>query len=196
MQDHLTREYPARLEAILQDTNSLGFEMASEPKTGALLKTLAASKPGGRFLELGTGSGLSAAWLLLGMDRRSRLTSIDIDPELQAIAKSHLGDDPRLTLVCADGAAWLEENRDRRFDFVFADAWPGKFLQLESALNLLDDGGFYVIDDLLPQDSWPEGHAPKVPQLIDEIEAMHGFTSVRLAWASGLMLVVKRAPCR
>jgi len=193
MQDDLTHECPGKLKAILRGTKSLGFEMASEPKTGTLLKTLAASKPGGQFLELGTGTGLSSAWLLLGMDHRSRLTSVDNDPDAQAVAKSHLGSDPRLTLVCADGEAWLEENRDERFDFIFADAWPGKFLQLESALNLLDEGGFYLIDDLLPQDSWPEGHAPRVQELINEIEAMRGFTSVRMAWASGLMLVVKRA---
>ena len=165
--------------------------MASEPKTGALLKTLAASKPGCQFLELGTGTGISAAWLLLGMDSNSRLTSVDSDPKAQGIAMSHLGKDPRLCLVCEDGATWLQSNQDKRFDFIFADAWPGKFSQLELALNILKEGGIYVIDDLLPQDSWPEGHAPRVPELISKIENLHGYTSVRMAWASGLMLVVK-----
>ena len=28
----------------------------------------------------------------------------------------------------------------------------------------------YVIDDLLPQPNWPDGHAPKVPALIDDLE--------------------------
>jgi hypothetical protein len=50
-----------------------------------------------------------------------------------------------------------------------------------------------VIDDLLPQANWPEGHAPKVPALIDDIERRREFATVRLAWASGLMLVVRRA---
>ena len=31
----------------------------------------------------------------------------------------------------------------------YADAWPGKFSQLEEALALLRPGGMYVIDDLL-----------------------------------------------
>ena len=35
----------------------MSFDMISEPKVGALLATLAASKPAGRFLELGTGTG-------------------------------------------------------------------------------------------------------------------------------------------
>jgi pimeloyl-ACP methyl ester carboxylesterase len=50
----------------------------------------------------------------------------------------------------------------------------------------------YVIDDLLPQANWPEGHAPKVPALIDDIERRPELTTVRLAWASGLMLCPTR----
>jgi hypothetical protein len=50
----------------------------------------------------------------------------------------------------------------------------------------------YVIDDLLPQPNWPEGHAPKVPALIDNLEQRDEFSTVKLAWASGVMLVVRR----
>ncbi len=58
---------PNRLTEIVESTNALGFDMASDPRTGALLRTLAASKPKGRFLELGTGTGMATAWLLGGM---------------------------------------------------------------------------------------------------------------------------------
>jgi hypothetical protein len=58
---------------------------------------------------------------------------------------------------------------------------------------LLRPGGVYIIDDLLPQPNWPEGHAPKVPALISEIERRDGFSTVRMAWASGIMLAVRRA---
>jgi len=66
-----TSKFPKHLEAIIEDTNRLGFKMASEPKTGALLSVLAASKQGGKILELGTGTGISATWLLNGMDKNS-----------------------------------------------------------------------------------------------------------------------------
>ena len=194
MQDEPDRNVPASLDAIVEDTARLGFDMASEPRTGALLGVLAASRPGGRLLELGTGTGISTAWLLSGMDGQSTLLSIDRDPQAQQIAKTHLGGDPRLELVCADAAGWLAENRRQLFDLVFADAWPGKFSQLELALGLLKKGGIYVIDDLLPQQSWPEGHAPRVPELVDRIEEMPGFATLRMAWASGLMLVVRQGP--
>ena len=191
MDDQANKNYPPALHAIIEGTHRLGFDMASEPKTGALLRALAASKPNGTFLEIGTGTGLSAAWILQGMDDKSVLTSIDNDEDAQRVALEHLGDDTRFNLIFADGAAWLQQNQNLRFDFIFADAWPGKFSHLELALKLLNKGGMYIIDDLLPQANWPEGHAPKVPTLMEQIESLPGFTTVRMAWASGLMLVVR-----
>src|SRR5271165_2157304 len=93
---------PSTLERIVARTNALGFDMASEPRTGALLRTLAASKPNGRFLELGTGTGVATSWLLAGLDAHSKLTSIDTNPQVQAVAREFLGADSRLTLVLED----------------------------------------------------------------------------------------------
>jgi hypothetical protein len=45
---------------------------------------------------------------------------------------------------------------------------------------LLRAGGFYVIDDLLPQSNWPDGHAPKVPALVDDIERRDEFSTVQI----------------
>lgn len=65
---------PSALAALLAQTAEINFTMASEPKTGAVLRVLAASKLAGRMLELGTGTGVGTAWLLAGMDAASRLT--------------------------------------------------------------------------------------------------------------------------
>lgn len=59
--------------------------MPSDILIGTMLKSLVASKPGGNFLELGTGIGLSLAWMADGMDDSSQLTSIDNDPSLTKI---------------------------------------------------------------------------------------------------------------
>ena len=181
---------PPVIQAIRHETEKLGFTMASEPKTGSLLRALAATKPGGRLLELGTGTGIGTAWLLAGMDGNSRLETVDRDPVVVAVAQGHLGHDPRVRFHLMDGADFLTRPQ-QQFNLIYADAWAGKFSHLDLALSLLRTGGIYFIDDLLPQPNWPEGHAPKVPALIENLENRSGFVCTRLAWASGLMIVVK-----
>jgi predicted O-methyltransferase YrrM len=182
---------PAALEGILRDTSRLGFTMASERKTGSLLWTLAAAKPAGRFLELGTGTGVGTSWILSGMDAGSTLDSIDNEPAAQEVARRHLGLDSRVTFHVVDGADFLERSDVEPYDFIYADSWPGKFSHLDLTLGLLRAGGIYLIDDLLPQANWPPGHDVKVAALIDELQAKRGFVAVKLAWASGLMIVCR-----
>ena len=183
---------PPALAAIQAETARLGFSMASEPKTGALLAALSASKPGGRLLELGTGTGIGTAWLLSGMDTWARLDTVDTDPAVVDVARRYLAGDPRVAFRIEDGAAFLARADPDTYDLVYADAWPGKFTHLEEALACIRPGGVYVIDDLLPQANWPDGHAAKVDALIADLERRRGFAIVRLAWASGLMLVVRQ----
>ena len=185
-----TLPQPPALDAIYRDSAAIGFAMASEAKTGALLKALAASKPRARLLELGTGTGVATAWLLAGMDSDSVLDSVENDPGALAVAKRHLGNDPRVTFHEKDAAGFLS-GANTEYDFIFADTWAGKFTHREHALSLLRPGGIYLVDDLLPQPNWPEGHSEKIPPLIAELESKPGFAVVRMDWASGLMLVVK-----
>ena len=191
MDDHQITSVPPAVDAILRDTGWMGFTMASEPRTGALLRTLAASRPGGRFLELGTGTGFGTAWLLAGMDAQSRLDTVENDARVLEVARRHLGHDPRVTFHLMDGGEFLARAAGQQFDLIYADTWPGKFTDLDDALALLAVGGIYLIDDLLPQPSWPAGHAPKVPVLVADLERRDAFVVTKLAWASGLMIVVR-----
>ncbi len=185
-------QQPAALDAILGRTQALKFNMASEPRTGALLRTLAASKPFGRLLELGTGTGMATAWLLAGMDAGSTLISVDTDAQVQAVAREILGTDGRLTLIAEDGAAFLRRQPPQSFDLVFADALPGKYEALDEALAVVKSGGFYIIDDMLPQPNWPEGHAEKVPVLLNRLTTDPRFVVVPISWASGVVVAVRR----
>ena len=73
------------------------------------------------------------------------------DEHLFSIARRHLGADPRATFVSADGNVFLREAARASFDLIFADTWPGKYENLESALSLLKEGGLYVVDDMDPK---------------------------------------------
>lgn len=192
MNDINNLKEPKSIPAIWSDSHVSGFSMVSEPLTGSLLRTLAASKPGGRFLELGSGTGLSTAWLLDGMDSNSRLTTVDNDESLLSILKKNLGENPRLTVVCADGDEFLKSLKGQLFDFVFADTWSGKYRFLEEALALVSPSGLYVIDDMLPQPNWPEGHAEKVAHLVSTLENRSDFHITKMSWASGVILASRR----
>ena len=84
---------PKALEAIMAQTREIGFQNWCWPPVGALLRIMAALKPGGRLLEIGTGTGVGTCWLLDGMDTTAQLLTVDINPAVQAIARSHLGMD-------------------------------------------------------------------------------------------------------
>jgi predicted O-methyltransferase YrrM len=196
MEDLTYITLPAALPSVEKKSRDLRFGMASEPLLGALLRVLAASRPGGRILELGTGTGVATTWLLDGMDAHSSLISVDTDARVQRIAGDTLGHDKRLTLVTEDGAAFLRKQPPGSFDLVFADAMPGKYEALGEALAVVKPGGFYVVDDMLPQPNWPEGHAGKIPAFLQELATRPDFLIVPLVWASGVVVAARKAPAK
>lgn len=183
---------PDSLVEMTAHARAFGFDMASDNEACAFLRCLAASKPGGRFLEIGTGVGHATAWLLDGMDSASSLVSIDISEDLSRVAHDVLGNDPRLNLIVTDAADYLRNAEERSFDLIFADSWPGKFSDLDEALAALRPGGFYVVDDLSPQPNWPDGHAVKVQEFLTRMDAREDFVSVRVDWSTGLLIATKR----
>ena len=185
--------FPVAFEEILKDTNNVGFDQLSDPLLGSFLSTLSATKRNGHFLELGTGSGISAAWILHGMDSCSSLISIDSDENLVSIAKKHLGKDGRVKFIVGEGEELILNTEPNSIDFIFADAWAGKYNNVEKTLSLLKDGGIYIIDDMLPRDSWPEGHDEKANFLIQYLENRDDFIITKMSWSSGLVVCTKRA---
>lgn len=192
MNQSISQSFPKAYNNIEDATAASGFTMASDVLTCSLLRTLAASKPGGRFLELGTGTGLSTAWILDGMDNASTLISVDNNAAFQQIASQFLGADNRLTLVCSDGGLWVENNLYATFDYIFADTWHGKYLMLDEVLAMLKPGGIYIIDDMLPQANWPEGHAGKATALISNLDSRSDLFITKQRWATGIIIGIKK----
>jgi predicted O-methyltransferase YrrM len=182
---------PKALDAILTDTARLGFSMASEPLTGSLLRTLVRSKRDGHILELGTGTGVGTAWILDGLGADAQLVTVEQDGLLAAVAQRHLGGDSRAIFVVEDAATYVADVGDTRFDLIYADTWVGKFTHVDEVLGLLKDGGFYVLDDMLPQANWPDGHAEKVDAVMASLGARQDLLVTTLNWASGIVIAVK-----
>jgi predicted O-methyltransferase YrrM len=182
---------PSTYESIISQSQAIQFGMPSDPETGSLLRSLSGSKPGGTMLDIGTGTGLSLSWIADGADADTAIISIDNNVNYQQIAKSIFEDDNRITIICADGSEWLSNYQGPSFDLIFADAWPGKFDCLETALSLVKKGGFYLVDDLLPQPNWPEDHQPNVDRLIQILQSRTDFVMTWLSWSTGLCLLTK-----
>jgi predicted O-methyltransferase YrrM len=186
----LSGTMPKKINKILEMAKALNFSMSCDVETGQLLRVLAGSKPNGALLELGTGAGVSTAWILDGMDKSSKLISVEMDEAVQHIARTCI-EDERIQFVGMDGGTFIKENLGKRFDFIFADTWPGKYDLLEETLSMVKTGGLYIVDDLSPVDSWPADHREKAKGLIETLESLKDFHVVRLDWSTGLIIATK-----
>jgi predicted O-methyltransferase YrrM len=192
MNDANILDKPEIHPAIEAKCREIGFTMPSDLHIGTLLKTLISSKPAANVLELGTGIGLSLSWMIDGLDAHSKLTTVDNDLALCAIAQDFFGADSRLNIVCADGTEWIKNYQGDAFDLIFADAWPGKYSEIEETLALLKIGGFYVIDDMSAQPNWPSGHQDKVDALVAYLEQREDLTLTKMNWSTGVIVATKR----
>lgn len=191
MTDTITARIPDEYEKIKEATNELKFNMASDLYTGSLLKTLAASNPSGRFLELGTGTGLATAWIVAGLDNKSSLLTIENNSLLIGVAKKYITDS-RVEFMLADAYEWIAGYQGEKFDFIFADAMPGKYDLFDETMGILKHGGLYIIDDMLPQPNWPPEHENKVDEFIKRLEERNDLLLTKMNWSTGIIIVSKK----
>lgn len=192
MNDLNILDIPKIHSEIEKKSKEIGFTMPSDIYIGTLLKTLIASKPNSNLLELGTGIGLSLSWMIDGMDNESRLITIDNDPKLSEIARNFFGNEKRVEILCTDGSQWIKEYKGIKFDLIFADAWPGKYSEIDEILDLVKVGGFYVIDDMVAQPNWPNGHQENVDKLIVYLENREDFILTKMNWSTGIIIATKK----
>ncbi|MEL6256139.1 MAG: class I SAM-dependent methyltransferase [Bacteroidota bacterium] len=185
-------DIPAAFPQLEAKCKEIGFTMPSDIYIGTLLKSLIASKTQANVLELGTGIGLSLAWMIEGLESSSKLISIDNDPALIEIALEYFGKDARVQILCEDGSLWIRNYQGEKFDLVFADAWPGKYSELEEILALIKPGGFYIIDDMNPQPNWPDGHQEKAEALVAYLETRKDFSLTKMNWSTGVILMTRK----
>lgn len=192
MNDLNILDIPKIHSEIEKKSKEIGFTMPSDLYIGTLLKTLITSKPKSNILELGTGIGLSLSWMIDGMDSESKLISVDNDPKLIEIAEYYFLKDERIQIICEDGTKWIQNYKGDRFDLIFADAWPGKYSEVDELLDLIKIGGLYIIDDMLAQPNWPDGHQENVDKLIEYLEKRKDFNLTKMNWSTGIMIATKK----
>lgn len=140
---------PPLVTHALAQAALLGFEQSCSLETGRLLRSLAASRPGGQILELGSGVGAGAAWLLAGMDSRARLLTVDSDPQRAHATWELLRHDPRTQVLCGD---WADTLSRGPFDLIFTDCAPAKkhLSNLDLLIDAMNIGALLVLDNFTP----------------------------------------------
>lgn len=123
---------------------------AVTPAVGALLSLLARLSGGKAIVEVGTGAGVSGLWLLSGMRADGVLTTIDIEPEHQRIAKQAFAEGgigpSRTRLISGRAQDVLTRLADESYDLVFIDADPGDQPDfVVEGIRLLRPGGVIVV---------------------------------------------------
>jgi predicted O-methyltransferase YrrM len=140
-------------DAILASARERAMDIgagAVTPAVGALLSLLAKLSGGKSVAEVGTGVGVSGLWLLSGMSDDGVLTTIDIEPEYQRLAKqafSEAGIGPsRTRLISGRAQEVLTRLADESYDLVFIDADPiDQPDYVVQGVRLLRSGGVIVV---------------------------------------------------
>lgn len=138
----------AALEAARGRAAEVGVPSV-DPVTGSLLRLLAAASGARAVVELGTGAGVSALWLLRGMAPDGVLTTVDAEGEHQRLAKQSLAEagygSGRVRLIAGEALNVLPKLSDGVYDLLFCDAARSENLDyLAAAERLLHPGGLVV----------------------------------------------------
>ncbi|MFD8236480.1 O-methyltransferase [Streptomyces sp. NPDC059696] len=156
---------PARVRAAERLAAEAGFAKSCIREVGRLLRTAAASKPGGVVAESGTGSGVGTAWLHSGLGDGARLVTVERDEELARSAAGVFADDDRVSVLTGD---WRLLERHAPFDVFFCDG-GGKRDDPRRVVELLAPGGILVLDDFTPSAEWP----PRFEGEVDELRLFY-----------------------
>jgi predicted O-methyltransferase YrrM len=167
-----------------------------------VLRFIAAAISARTVVEIGTGCGTSGIWLLRGMRDGSVLTSVDVEPEHQRLAREAFLEAgfaaSRYRLIGGRALDVLPRLADGAYDLVFCDADRQEYPEyLTAALRLLRPGGVVAFNNALsdePGDDAGQGDPETLPvmQLSEQVRADDRLIRLLLPIDGGLLAAVKR----
>lgn len=177
---------------------------SADTGTGATLRLLAAASGARSAVEVGTGAGVSAIWLLRGMRPDGVLTTIDLEPEYQRVARQTFRDagfsPSRTRLITGRALDVLPRLADGAYDLVFIDSDPIEYPHyVAEAWRLLRPGGVVAAAGSLAGGRVvdPTARDPETVTLRELIKALRDsddWLPAMLPVADGLLAAVKHAP--
>ena len=141
---------PPLVERALALTEELGFERSCTEDVGRLLHVLAASRGRERVAEIGTATGVGAAWIVSALPPQTPFFTVELDPTRASATTALFADDPNVHVLAGDWRELLPP--EAPFDLIFFDAAKQDRPREDGELvvALLAPGGIAVLDDLTP----------------------------------------------
>ncbi|HEY7325658.1 MAG TPA: class I SAM-dependent methyltransferase [Streptosporangiaceae bacterium] len=172
------------------------------PLTGATIRFVAAAVGARAVVEIGTGCGTSGIWLLRGMRPSSVLTTVDVEPEHQRLARAAYLEAgfpaSRYRLIGGLALEVLPRLADGAYDIVFCDADRQEYGDyLIAALRLLRPGGLIMFNGVLPGGSpmerMPaEAEVKAAAELREQVRADEQLVPLLLPVGNGLLAAAKQ----
>lgn len=147
---------PPLVRRALELADRLQFKGSCISEVGLLLHVLAAQRGRSRVGEIGTGTGVSAAWIVSALPPGVPFVTVESDPERARAAADLFREDANLRVLAGD---WRElMPPEAPFDLLFYDGGGKQRPDLdgEQVVALLAPGGTIVMDDLTAGRSGPD----------------------------------------
>ncbi|MEV7672483.1 MULTISPECIES: O-methyltransferase [unclassified Streptomyces] len=172
------------------------------PGTGGALRLLAATADAKAVAEIGTGTGVSGIYLLLGMRPDGVLTTVDLQPERQQVAKTAFraagfaGN--RARFIPGRALDVLPRLADGGYDLVFCDGDRLEYLDyLAESLRLLRPGGLVCFEGVFADgrtidSSAQPAEVQRVRELLRAVRESQDLVASLLPVGDGLLCAVRR----
>ncbi len=192
-------------DAVKSAARARGIEVGAidaTPGAGAYLLFLAKLLKAQSVVEIGTGSGVGALWVLDGMLAAGTITSIDDEMEHSSIARIAFSDAdiaaPRFRLITNPVMDVVTKLTDRAYDLVIYRHNPEDLnYAISEAARILRSGGVFLIDNFFggAKVSDPAQRDPKTVALREAGKAIKAdtdtWTSTLIPIGDGLLLATK-----
>lgn len=167
----------------------------------ALLTLLARTIRARAAVEVGTGAGVSGLALLAGMEPDGILTSIDLETEHQAAARTVLTAagyaTRRARLIAGAALNVLPKLSDHAYDLVLVDADPLEYVEyIAQASRLLRPGGLLVVNRALAggrvaDPANEDDDTVIVREALQAVTELEEFSGVLLPVGDGLLVALR-----
>ena len=191
------------LLAARRNAAEVGGASPVSPAVGATLRFIAAALNAKAVVEIGTGCGTSGIWLLRGMRRDAVLTSVDVEPEHQRLARRAFTEagfaSNRFRLIGGKASDVLPRLTDGGYDLVFCDADKHEYpAYLTAALRLLRPGGVVAFDNALwggrvADRGQTDPETAAIREAAELVQQDERLVPLLLPIGDGLLAAVKRA---